>query len=235
MKKIKAAGFVCLFAVVLVWAVKSGASASATDELSIGQKIDVEFESYIAENEDMRTRDIDQYFSANGNIQQLAKQMDTDSIYAIGDNIIIANDEIEQYEKFYELQGNSAPEEIAIAYAEKRNALYVAAIMNGFSVTDVEIYDYLDELKDILTTTMTEQEYRELISAFESEDAYWNYQFKVYEVNLPIQKYVATLEHEYKSQHTEITDPIALDQAWGEEFERIKEDLVKQQNYVVAE
>ena len=140
MKKIKAAGFVCLFAVVLVWAVKSGASASATDELSIGQKIDVEFASYIAENEDMRTRDIDQYFSANGNIQQLAKQMDTDSIYAIGDNIIIANDEIEQYEKFYELQGNSAPEEIAIAYAEKRNALYVAAIMNGFSVTDVEIY-----------------------------------------------------------------------------------------------
>ena len=107
--------------------------------------------------------------------------------------------------------------------------------MNGFSVTDVEIYDYLDELKDILTTTMSEQEYRELISAFESEDAYWNYQFKVYEVNLPIQKYVATLEHEYKSQHTEITDPIALDQAWGEEFERIKEDLVKQQNYVVAE
>lgn len=53
-------------------------------------------------------------------------------------------------------------------YAIKEtNALYAAAIKNGYSVT---------------------------------EEDYWNYEFSVYEKNLPIQNYVADLECSYAQE-----------------------------------
>ena len=46
---------------------------------------------------------------------------------------------------------------MAVNYAEQRNALYASAIINGYGVTDEQIYSYLTELKKNLKETITDK------------------------------------------------------------------------------
>ena len=79
--------------------------------------------------------------------------------------------------------------------AEEGHALYVAAIENGFAVSEEEITDYLTDLKknleeeitDYLTDlkknlsdALSEKELQNLYSQYESEEAYWAYEHEVY-------------------------------------------------------
>lgn len=84
-------------------------------------------------------------------------------------------------------------------YAIKEtNALYAAAIKNGYSVT---------------------------------EEDYWNYEFSVYEKNLPIQNYVADLECSYAQEEHLVQGSEEFQQKWLEHFQSLKTQLVEQQNY----
>ena len=57
---------------------------------------------------------------------------------------------------------------MAVNYAEQRNALYASAIINGYGVTDEQIYSYLTELKKNLKETITDSEYQEMIKPYKS-------------------------------------------------------------------
>lgn len=61
---------------------------------------------------------------------------------------------------------------MAVNYAEQRNALYASAIINGYGVTDEQIYSYLTELKKNLKETITDSEYQEMIKPYGSEQDY---------------------------------------------------------------
>ena len=64
---------------------------------------------------------------------------------------IITKDDIEQATEFYILAGytESTAREKAIKYMLERDATYQKAISEGYSVTDEEVWAYLDELKEI--------------------------------------------------------------------------------------
>ena len=126
---------------------------------------------------------------------QKKKYLSRDDIYAVGNNIAISKAEVQQYTDFYLNNGES--EENAQKLAEKdameRNALYVAAIQNGYEVTEEDINDWLTELRTMLENDTTGA-YQSAMEGFDSEDAYWKYEYEVYRVDLPIQNYVSSLQ-----------------------------------------
>ena len=133
--------------------------------------------------------------SVNGLSRSQKKEyLSRDDIYAVGNNIV-SKAEVQQYTDFYLNNGES--EENAQKLAEKdameRNALYVAAIQNGYEVTEEDIDDWLKELRTMLENDTTGA-YQSAMEGFESEDAYWEYEYEVYRVDLPIQNYVSSLQ-----------------------------------------
>lgn len=192
------------------------------------------FNNYLSGVETMKEDNIENYYSAEGNMLSRIDSDQLEEIFEVGENIIITAQEVEQYEAFYELNGSDTPNQDAIAYAEERNALYAAAIENGYGVTDQEIQDYVNELKSILKSSMTEDEFLGIVQNFESEEKYWEYECKVYTIDLPIQNYVKSLEEAYRNE-SGIEDDAIFEEAWSEQFERIKKALVEKQNYVSSD
>ena len=79
----------------------------------------------------------------------------------------------------------------------RRDATYQRAIAAGYSVSDDEINDYLDDLKVTINDSINSEEAQALISQFGSEEEYWQHEFEVYKINLPIEKYLESLKQEY--------------------------------------
>lgn len=121
-------------------------------------------------------------------------------IYAKGNSAAITEEEIQQATDFYILSGmnKDAAREKAIAYVKEREALYEEAIRNGYSVTEDEIWNYLEELKEDINNADNKEDVYEVMNSFGSEQEYWNYEFGIYQKNLPIQKYVDSLQAQYK-------------------------------------
>jgi hypothetical protein len=176
-------------------------------------------------------KDIDSYYSKDGDMENLVEKLDDDDIFEMGKNIIISNDEVAQYEAFYENAGEDDALAKAQEYARERNALYAAAIENGFTVAEEDIKNYLVDLKEEIKSSLSEDEYQELCAKYGTEDDYWAFEFEVYKINLPIQNYAKSLESEYKATNSSITDDLELDQMWTEEYENIKQKLVEEQNF----
>jgi len=156
--------------------------------------------------------------------------------YAVGKNAVVGNQDIEIDTKFYKLNGISESEarSKAIKYEEQRQALYQAAIANGYSVTDKEVKDYLETLKATINSATNKDDVKSLISQFDSEDDYWKFEFKVYKKDLPIQKYVHSLEEKFnkKSSTDSLQSGGSSDNGeWTTQYEKIKKDLVKEQKY----
>ncbi|MBS5261436.1 MAG: hypothetical protein KHY54_06630 [Roseburia sp.] len=202
----------------------------------IGQKdCNVKFikiQKDIAQYHDDKLKNINKYFTKSGNINNILEYHSVENAYEIGKNIVITKEEVDQYSKFFENLNYNNAHEMAVNYAEQRNALYASAIINGYGVTDEQIYSYLTELKKNLKETITDSEYQEMIKPYGSEQDYWNYEFYVYTMNLPIQNYVSDLERKYKKNHYIYEDSIQQDKKWEEKFEEIKEELVDEQKYV---
>ena len=104
---------------------------------------------------------------------------------------------------FYVLQGKSRQEadKTAKEYAQEYNALYVEAVKNGFDATDEEVKTYVDSLKEELNKPENKEQLNSVLKGFGSEDEYWDYEYMVYQKQLPIQKYVKSLENDYNNAH----------------------------------
>lgn len=167
--------------------------------------------------------------------EKLETYKTNDTVAYVGKNVIISKNEIEQYQSVYEEQGIAAneAEEKAVSYAKQRNALYAAAMNQGFYVTDQELNDYLKELKQSLEED-TSGVYQEAMKDFDSEDAYWAYEYQVYQMNLPIQKYVQYCEQQYAKNQDLEAGTSGFDEKWSVEFERLKEQLVMEQDFVAV-
>jgi hypothetical protein len=234
MKKYMFGIIMCVAALIAGILGISRSSVNATDEAAINQKNEEAFVQYVKDNLVDKSSDVNAFYSEDGDMDKLVEDLDEDEIYEIGDNIIISNDEVSQYEKFFSLNGDDNAQESAEEYARERNALYVAALENGFEVTEQEIFDYLDKLKEEIKSTLTAEEYRNLYTSYGTEEEYWDYEFEVYKINLPIQNYVSSLENQYKEAYS-ATDSIVLEQMWTEEYENIKKTLVDEQNFVTLD
>lgn len=115
-------------------------------------------------------------------VQNLSMTEDKDEILKL---------DIEQTKAFYILKGLSEEEaqEKAVAYVQEREALYQEAIEHGYTVTDEEVWEYLEQLKGTIANAENGEAAQLIMEQFDSEEDYWNYEFYVYQKNLPIEKY----------------------------------------------
>lgn len=154
-------------------------------------------------------------------------------IYEVGNDILITNQEIEIAKAFYILQGQSEKdaEQTAIKYIEEYNALYVEAVNNGFDVTKNEVDEYISNLKTMVKQVENSYDVKKVIDQFESEDEYWNYEKNVYKKQLPIQKYVKSLEDKYSNHIGDNIDSAENIAKWNNELNKIKKEAVQKQQY----
>lgn len=161
------------------------------------------------------------------------KAADSEDIYAKGKNGVVLVSDIKQAKEFYLLSGmtEEQAEQEAVDYAYKREALYQSAIANGYSVTDEEIWDYLNELKEFAKTAGNKEEAEAVMKQFPSEDAYWDFQFTVYQKNLPIQNYVKDLEKIFMETEQYSVENEDLQTGWNKKLEEIKTELVAEEDF----
>ena len=114
---------------------------------------------------------------------------------------------------------------------------YQRAIAAGYSVSDDEINDYLDDLKVTINDSINSEEAQALISQFGSEEGYWQHEFEVYKINLPIEKYLESLKQEYlqnsistQSNNQEAEETI---ENYNRYIEEVQSELVKQEQYEI--
>lgn len=165
-----------------------------------------------------------------------------ESIYARGKSGgVITTKDIEQATEFYILAGyeQSDAEDKAVEYMLQRDATYQRAIAAGYSVSDDEINDYLDDLKVTIKDSINSEEVQALISQFGSEEEYWQHESEVYKINLPIEKYLESLKQEYlknsistRSNNQEAEETI---ENYNRYIEEVKSELVKQEQYEIFE
>ena len=119
-----------------------------------------------------------------------------DEVIEAGSDILITGQEMERVKSFYVLKGQSEKEaeKTALKYIEEYNAMYVEAVNNGFNVTEKEVDEYISALKTTMKQAANASDVEKIIAQFESEEEYWEFEKMVYQKQLPVQKYVATLE-----------------------------------------
>ena len=96
------------------------------------------------------------------------------------------------------------------------------------SVTDEEIQEWLTELRTMLENDTTGV-YQAALDGFDSEEAYWAYEYEVYRVDLPIQNYVSSLQQGVNviSEHGNYNSDT-------EAFNEMKHQLADEQDYKIV-
>ncbi len=167
------------------------------------------------------------------------KQQEAESPYVIGKHVSVSKAEIESAADFYELSGLDREEamEKAIAYMEEREALYYAAVKNGFNVTDEEVEAFLEELKEFIDSADNKQDALDIINQFDSEEEYWQMEFEVYKKDLPIMKLRDYLQQEFeKHSGTQSNSDMQQDAEWTTYYDNYKQSLVEGEAFeIVAE
>lgn len=155
------------------------------------------------------------------------------AIYAIGNTGMVLQKEVDQAVEYYEICGMNSlkAKAAAVEYMMEREALYQEALRRGYSVTDAEIYNYLDELKDMMNTASNKDDVNALIEAFGSEEDYWKFQFTVYQKNLPIQKMVSDLRNQFVDEQIYSDANFDGTEDWNTYFESFKDRLVDSENF----
>ena len=92
-------------------------------------------------------------------------------------------------------------------------------------VTEEDINDWLTELRTMLENDTTGA-YQSAMEGFDSEDAYWKYEYEVYRVDLPIQNYVSSLQID-----TNVSADSENDNTDTDAFSELKQRLADEQNY----
>lgn len=153
-------------------------------------------------------------------------------LYAVGKDVSITMKEYEQVRSFYQLKGEDDGQAAQDADKEIKqyNALYAAAVKNGYSVTDEQVQAYIEDMKLQLESVDNSEDIQDVIDQFDSEDDYWAYEFTVYQKQLPIQNYVSALNDEYNEKAVDSSSEEAQEE-WDTYFENLKDKLVKEQNF----
>lgn len=161
----------------------------------------------------------------------------TGAVFAQGNHSVVLEKDVNQAAQMYKLAGMNEEEarKAAEEYMLEYEAMYTKAINAGFQVTDEEVHAYLNDLKEFLKEANNQDEIQAIISEFDTEEDYWNYQFEVYKKSLPIQKYNAYLEKSFMNSQSSkgnmSTEDLA--EAWAKHFSEIKADAVEDENYSI--
>lgn len=162
-----------------------------------------------------------------------AESVNPEDVFAIGKDILITNTEINQAVEFYTLSGDNKDDSTtkAVSYAETYESLYLEAIKNGCSVTEDEVKGKVEELKELMDTAENKDEIKKVMDPFGSEEAYWEYEYKVYTKSLPIEKYRASLEETFADQSQYEQGSEEYLDAWNKWYDAYQKELVNKQEF----
>jgi len=155
--------------------------------------------------------------------------------YAVGKNGMITIEEVKVAKSSYLLQGmdEDEAEKLAADYCMKKEALYQKALREGYSITDQEVWDYVNELRAHVDEAINKDEMREIISQFDSEQDYWNFQFSLCKEELVSKKYVEQLRAVFESENS-FDNEEEHDAAWREYHNKLKEEVLKEENFQIV-
>ncbi|MCR5785051.1 MAG: hypothetical protein K6G40_05340 [Eubacterium sp.] len=141
---------------------------------------------------------------------------------------VITRQELQVATSYYVQMGYEENEALDAAkeYLLKREALYMEAVSNGYSASDEEVWEYLDELKETVKNADNSADVYAVIEQFDSEEDFWNYEFIVYKKDLPAQNYVSDMENSYgdTASNKDLTENQS-DTTWETYFENLKDEL----------
>ncbi|MCH1982098.1 hypothetical protein MCG98_05910 [Ruminococcus sp. OA3] len=162
--------------------------------------------------------------------------------------IILPQSEIDIAKEFYTVAGYGENEalQLAIDYVKEINTLYQEAIKNGYAVTEEDIMNHLDQMKVEFRSATNKEEIYSFINEFDSEQAYWDFQFEMFKKDLPIQRYNADIEKAFfetnilydesieNYSEEEYSDTmLELEEDWLEEFENMKNIAENEYSYII--
>mgnify|MGYP005789335273 CR=1 FL=1 len=168
--------------------------------------------------------------------ERYSKNENDSDIYAQGKSGgIVTVNEVDMATDFYIKAGNTDTEarEKAIDYLLEREALYQKAITSGFTASEEEIRDYINELKNLVQTAENREDMQLLINEFDTEEEYWEFEYEVYRKKLPILKYLESVKQEYYSSEGKIApdsnESTNTINGYSNYLESVKEQLVKEE------
>lgn len=157
-----------------------------------------------------------------------AENENDDVIYATGKTAIIYKSDIERATYYYLLAGMSEEEanENAYEFCKEKEALFQEATRLGYTVSNDEINNYINELREMTKDASNKKDIYDVINQFDSEEAYWDYLTGVYRKNLPIQKMNTQKEREFFGCNKE-----ASEESWLQYFAEWKKTLVDAEQF----
>ena len=169
------------------------------------------------------------------NIGMVEKQpVDYKNVYAIGEDIVIYNDELQKIVDKYRISDSDFDEETskeeAYNYLLKREAKYQAAVDKGYTVTDEEIQDYvnkqIEESRKAVDSGGGDEFSAFLQGAGMSIEEYWQTQYDVLGKELLASKYFEKVHAEFLST-TKSENP---DEEWKKYLDNMLEEIIDEQN-----
>ncbi len=160
------------------------------------------------------------------------KEKDKRTAYS-GKHVDITLEELKESERFYLAKGESETDarKDALYCQEEYNALVAKAKENGYSVTEQDVDDYLAQLKEMFKEAENKDELEAIISAYPSEDAYWDYMKKVYRKHLIAQNYVADLEKSFAKDYFGEQGSDEYNKAWRQWFDSFKKKAIAEEGF----
>lgn len=171
--------------------------------------------------------------STVGNLSDMEQNVTAEDVVTVGKDILVTEPEIETAKDYYLAQNEneSKAENDALDYMTEFDAMYVEAVKNGYDVSESEVKAYVNNLKKIYAEAENKDDIKEIISTYDSEDAYWEDMIRVYYKQLPIEKYVSSLEEDFQKHCKYAVGTSEYDSAWEANFQKIKDDAVKNQRF----
>jgi hypothetical protein len=160
------------------------------------------------------------------------KEKDKRTAYS-GKHVDITLEELKESERFYLAKGESETDarKDALYCQEEYNALVAKAKENGYSATEQEIDDAVEEIKEWSKTPENKDVIGPIISAYPNEEAYWKYLKHVYKKQLVAQKYVKDLEKSFADGYSGEKGTEEYNKAWDEWFDSFKKKAIAEEGF----
>ncbi len=165
-----------------------------------------------------------------------AVKIKNNKVAYVGSNIDINLGDLRESETFYLAKGEDEikAKEDALLFQKEYSALFAKAKEKGYSATNQEIDDAVEEIKELSKTPENKDVVGPIISAYPNEEAYWKYLKHVYKKQLVVQKYVADLEKSFADGYSGEKGTEEYNKAWRQWFDSFKKQAIQEEGFKAA-
>lgn len=177
------------------------------------------------------------FYEKRGELTRKRAEADAngDILYAKGKTVEIYQSEMEIaiHYSLYVGETQEEAERIALEHFTVQKSLYNTAVQKGYSASDEEAEEIIEILKDVLEEEGGNCNIAVEIKGYGSEEEYWDTLRRASYKNVLIDKYVNDLSKKWGEEQGMNTKSQEFRDAWWDEFEKVKERLVEEENVII--